>query len=99
MNNIVRVAFQGQLQQGRWAATQKSQVWSELYAVVLVEGQEMPEGIQGDVYVLFSLGDQRFRSKVRDTADYFKTCHSVYMLSIPLYFSASLCHTLCSSSL
>ncbi|KAI4889043.1 hypothetical protein NFI96_023802 [Prochilodus magdalenae] len=53
----------GQLQQGRWAATQKSQVWSELYAVVLVEGQEMPEGIQGDVYVLFSLGDQRFRSK------------------------------------
>uniref|UniRef100_A0AAR2LIV9 C2 domain-containing protein n=1 Tax=Pygocentrus nattereri TaxID=42514 RepID=A0AAR2LIV9_PYGNA len=53
----------GQPQQARAASIQKSQVWSELYTVVLVEGQDMPEGGQGDVYVLFSLGDQRFRSK------------------------------------
>ncbi|XP_036417637.1 multiple C2 and transmembrane domain-containing protein 2 [Colossoma macropomum] len=53
----------GQPQQVRAATTQKSQVWSELYTVVLVEGQDMPEGGQGDVYVLFSLGDQRFHSK------------------------------------
>ncbi|XP_066540713.1 multiple C2 and transmembrane domain-containing protein 2 isoform X2 [Hoplias malabaricus] len=52
----------GQPQQGRVGST-KNQVWSEVYRVVLVEGQDMPEGGQGDLYVLFSLGDQRFRSK------------------------------------
>lgn len=54
--------FQGQL---RAAAMQKSQVWNGVYTVVLVEGQDMPEGGQGDVFVRFKLGDQRFRSKVR----------------------------------
>ncbi|KAK2848147.1 hypothetical protein Q7C36_009829 [Tachysurus vachellii] len=47
----------------RAAAMQKSQVWNGVYTVVLVEGQDMPEGGQGDVFVRFKLGDQRFRSK------------------------------------
>lgn len=44
---------------------QKSQVWSGVYTVALVEGQDMPEGGQGDLFVRFKLGEQRFRSKVR----------------------------------
>ncbi|XP_062860613.1 multiple C2 and transmembrane domain-containing protein 2 [Trichomycterus rosablanca] len=47
----------------RAAAVQKSQVWNGLYTVVLVEGREMPEGGQGDIFVRFRLGEQRFRSK------------------------------------
>ncbi|XP_017321945.1 multiple C2 and transmembrane domain-containing protein 2 [Ictalurus punctatus] len=47
----------------RAAAMQKSQVWSGVYTVVLVEGQDLPEGGQGDVFVRFKLGEQRFRSK------------------------------------
>uniref|UniRef100_A0A4W4HFD3 C2 domain-containing protein n=1 Tax=Electrophorus electricus TaxID=8005 RepID=A0A4W4HFD3_ELEEL len=52
---------------GRIAApsAQKSQVWSGVYTLVLVEGQDMPEGSQGDVYVRFRLGEQRCRSRVR----------------------------------
>ncbi|XP_022535454.2 multiple C2 and transmembrane domain-containing protein 2 [Astyanax mexicanus] len=53
----------GQPQQARGAATQKCQLWSEVYTVVLVEGQDMPDGGEGDMYVLFSLGEQRYRSK------------------------------------
>lgn len=49
----------------RAAAMQKSQVWDGVYIVVLVEGQDMPEGGQGDIFVRFKLGEQRFRSKVR----------------------------------
>ncbi|MCI4379278.1 hypothetical protein PGIGA_G00226080 [Pangasianodon gigas] len=47
----------------RAAAMQKSQVWSGVYTVVLVEGQDMPESGQGDVFVRFKMGEQRFRSK------------------------------------
>ncbi|XP_072551589.1 multiple C2 and transmembrane domain-containing protein 2 [Salminus brasiliensis] len=53
----------GQPQQIRATTTQKCPWWSEVYTVVLVEGQDMPEGGEGDLYVLFSLGEQRFRSK------------------------------------
>ncbi|KAK7160158.1 hypothetical protein R3I93_007961 [Phoxinus phoxinus] len=41
----------------------KSQVWTGVYTVILVEGQDMPDCGQGDVYVRFRLGDQRVRSK------------------------------------
>ncbi|KAK3548644.1 hypothetical protein QTP70_015932 [Hemibagrus guttatus] len=47
----------------RAASMQKSQVWNGVYTVVLVEGQDMPESGQGDVFVRFKLGEQRFRSK------------------------------------
>ncbi|XP_076847528.1 multiple C2 and transmembrane domain-containing protein 2 isoform X2 [Brachyhypopomus gauderio] len=45
------------------AVAQKSQVWSGVYTLVLVEGQDMPDGGQADVYVRFRLGEQRCRSK------------------------------------
>ncbi|XP_046720693.1 multiple C2 and transmembrane domain-containing protein 2 isoform X1 [Silurus meridionalis] len=47
----------------RAAAVQKSQLWCGVYTVVLVEGQDMPDGGQGDLFVRFKLGEQRFRSK------------------------------------
>ncbi|XP_026113015.1 multiple C2 and transmembrane domain-containing protein 2-like [Carassius auratus] len=42
---------------------QRNQVWTGIYTVILVEGQEMPDCGQGDVYVRFRVGDQRVRSK------------------------------------
>ncbi|XDV28760.1 hypothetical protein PO909_031975 [Leuciscus waleckii] len=41
----------------------KSQVWTGVYTVILVEGQDMPDCGHGDIYVRFRLGDQRVRSK------------------------------------
>ncbi|KAJ8417396.1 hypothetical protein AAFF_G00286230 [Aldrovandia affinis] len=44
-------------------ALRKNQLWSSVVGVTLVEGQDLPEGGQGDVFVRFRLGDQKFRSK------------------------------------
>lgn len=42
----------------------KSQMWTGVLRVTLVEGQDMPQYGQGDVYVRFRLGDQKYKSKV-----------------------------------
>lgn len=61
--------FQGQpisqAQVGRFTCGQKNQVWTGIYTVILVEGQDMPDCGQGDIYVRLRVGDQRVRSKVR----------------------------------
>ncbi|XP_047453037.1 multiple C2 and transmembrane domain-containing protein 2 isoform X2 [Mugil cephalus] len=41
----------------------KNQMWSGVLRVTLVEGQNMPQYGQGDVYVRFRLGDQKYKSK------------------------------------
>ncbi|KAJ8417572.1 hypothetical protein AAFF_G00224150 [Aldrovandia affinis] len=41
----------------------KSQLWSEVVTVTLVEGQDLPEDGQGDVFVRCVLGEQKYRSK------------------------------------
>uniref|UniRef100_A0A8C2JS10 Multiple C2 domains, transmembrane 2a n=1 Tax=Cyprinus carpio TaxID=7962 RepID=A0A8C2JS10_CYPCA len=41
----------------------RNQVWTGIYTVILVEGQNMPDCGQGDVYVRFRVGEQRVRSK------------------------------------
>ncbi|XP_063053552.1 multiple C2 and transmembrane domain-containing protein 2 [Engraulis encrasicolus] len=51
------------VQQHRGVDMKKNQVWSGVYSVVLVEGLEMPETSQGDVYVRFRLGEQKYKSK------------------------------------
>ncbi|XP_062403637.1 multiple C2 and transmembrane domain-containing protein 2 [Sardina pilchardus] len=50
-------------QQLRGVDMKKNQVWSGVYSIVLVEGQDMPEAGQGDVCVRFRLGEQKFKSK------------------------------------
>uniref|UniRef100_A0A9J8BU10 Multiple C2 domains, transmembrane 2a n=1 Tax=Cyprinus carpio carpio TaxID=630221 RepID=A0A9J8BU10_CYPCA len=59
--------FQGQpvsqAQVGRFTCGQKNQVWTGIYTVILVEGQDMPDCGQGDIYVRLRVGDQRVRSK------------------------------------
>ncbi|XP_051512806.1 multiple C2 and transmembrane domain-containing protein 2-like [Myxocyprinus asiaticus] len=52
-----------QAQVARLMGGQKCQVWSGVYSVILVEGQDMPDCGQGDIYVRFRVGDQRVRSK------------------------------------
>lgn len=42
----------------------KNQVWSGVFHITLVEGQDLPQYGQGDVYVRFRLGDQKYKSKV-----------------------------------
>ncbi|XP_067105611.1 multiple C2 and transmembrane domain-containing protein 2 [Osmerus mordax] len=40
----------------------KSQLWSTVIRVTLVEGQDLPVDGQGEVFVRFKLGDQRYKS-------------------------------------
>uniref|UniRef100_A0AAY4BLR6 C2 domain-containing protein n=1 Tax=Denticeps clupeoides TaxID=299321 RepID=A0AAY4BLR6_9TELE len=47
----------------RFLYIKRSQVWGGVYTVILVEGQDMADVGQGDVYVRFRLGEQKFRSK------------------------------------
>lgn len=42
----------------------KSQMWTEVLVITLVEGQDLPQYGQGDIYVRFRLGDQKYKSKV-----------------------------------
>uniref|UniRef100_A0A8C7ZLV2 Multiple C2 domains, transmembrane 2a n=1 Tax=Oryzias sinensis TaxID=183150 RepID=A0A8C7ZLV2_9TELE len=41
----------------------KSQMWSGVFRITLVEGQDLPPSSNGDVYVRFRLGDQKYKSK------------------------------------
>ncbi|XP_017554996.1 multiple C2 and transmembrane domain-containing protein 2 isoform X1 [Pygocentrus nattereri] len=41
----------------------KSQLWTGVLTITLIEGQNLPEDGQGDVFVRFRLGDQKYRSK------------------------------------
>ncbi|XP_029953736.1 multiple C2 and transmembrane domain-containing protein 2-like isoform X2 [Salarias fasciatus] len=45
-------------------AVRKSQLWSSLVSVTLVEGQDLPlDNPAGDFFVRFALGEQRYKSK------------------------------------
>ncbi|XP_052458625.1 multiple C2 and transmembrane domain-containing protein 2-like isoform X1 [Carassius gibelio] len=41
----------------------KSQLWTGVFTITLVEGQGLPLEGQGDVFVRFKLGDQKYKSK------------------------------------
>lgn len=43
----------------------KSQLWIGLYTITLVDGRDLPKDGQGDLFVRFKLGDQKFKSKSR----------------------------------
>lgn len=73
---------------------QKSQVWNGVYTVVLVEGQDMPESGQGDVFVRFRLGEQRFRSKVR-----FLTLNILFYLNTGSFICSTFYNSICPSSI
>ncbi|CDQ86473.1 unnamed protein product, partial [Oncorhynchus mykiss] len=49
--------------QGSAEATNMSQLWSGVFSITLLEGQDMPEYGQGDVYVRYRLGEQKYKSK------------------------------------
>uniref|UniRef100_A0AAZ3RSC5 C2 domain-containing protein n=1 Tax=Oncorhynchus tshawytscha TaxID=74940 RepID=A0AAZ3RSC5_ONCTS len=42
----------------------KSQLWSGVVGVTLVEGQDLPEDGPGELFVRFRLGEQRYKSRV-----------------------------------
>uniref|UniRef100_A0A8C9SCW2 Multiple C2 and transmembrane domain containing 2 n=2 Tax=Scleropages formosus TaxID=113540 RepID=A0A8C9SCW2_SCLFO len=44
-------------------ALKKSRLWNSVVGITLVEGQDLPDDGQGDVFVRFRLGDQKFKSK------------------------------------
>ncbi|CAG5958056.1 unnamed protein product [Menidia menidia] len=41
----------------------KNKVWTSVLHITLVEGQDLPQYGQGDIYVRFRLGDQKYKSK------------------------------------
>uniref|UniRef100_A0A672PCH5 Multiple C2 and transmembrane domain-containing protein 2-like n=1 Tax=Sinocyclocheilus grahami TaxID=75366 RepID=A0A672PCH5_SINGR len=41
----------------------KSQLWTGVYTITLVEGRDLPLDGQADVFVRFKLGDQKYKSK------------------------------------
>ncbi|KAL2088372.1 hypothetical protein ACEWY4_015271 [Coilia grayii] len=41
----------------------KSQLWTGVWAITLVEGQDLPEDSPGDMFVRFRLGEQKYKSK------------------------------------
>ncbi|XP_013858988.1 multiple C2 and transmembrane domain-containing protein 2 [Austrofundulus limnaeus] len=41
----------------------KNQMWTGVLHITLVEGQDLPQCGQGDIYVRFRLGDQKYKSK------------------------------------
>ncbi|XP_050969789.1 multiple C2 and transmembrane domain-containing protein 2 isoform X2 [Labeo rohita] len=41
----------------------KSQLWTGVFTITLVEGRDLPLDVQGDVFVRFKLGDQKYKSK------------------------------------
>lgn len=42
----------------------KSQLWSGVLSITLVEGRNLPDDGPGDVFVWFALGEQKYKSKV-----------------------------------
>lgn len=42
----------------------KNRMWTGVLGVTLVEGQDLPQYGQADIYVRFRLGDQKYKSKV-----------------------------------
>ncbi|XP_028306543.1 multiple C2 and transmembrane domain-containing protein 2 isoform X2 [Gouania willdenowi] len=41
----------------------KNQMWTGVLGINLVEGKDLPTNVQGDVYVRFRLGEQKYKSK------------------------------------
>ncbi|XP_010891012.2 multiple C2 and transmembrane domain-containing protein 2 [Esox lucius] len=50
-------------QNQRSAEATNCQLWSGVFGITLVEGQDMPEYGHGDIYVRCRLGDQKYKSK------------------------------------
>lgn len=46
-------------------------MWNGVLGIALVEGQDLPQYGQGDIYVRFRLGDQKYKSKVGHFCIYF----------------------------
>lgn len=46
-------------------------MWTGVLSITLVEGQDLPQYGQGDIYVRFRLGDQKYKSKVGQLLSYF----------------------------
>lgn len=49
-----------EIQKTQW----KKQMWTGVLGITFVEGQDLPQYGQGDIYVRFRFGDQKYKSKV-----------------------------------
>ncbi|XP_064168736.1 multiple C2 and transmembrane domain-containing protein 2 isoform X1 [Anguilla rostrata] len=59
----IKAAGRAQALQNSVDLLRKSQLWSSVVGVTLVEGKDFPEDGLGDVFVRFRLGDQKYKSK------------------------------------
>lgn len=70
----------------------KNRLWTGVLGITLVEGQDLPQYGQGDIYVRFRLGDQKYKSKVGRLLSYFPPLFSILLFSFlmpTLYTSLS----------
>lgn len=59
----------------------KNRMWTGALGITLVEGQDLPQYGQGDIYVRFRLGDQKYKSKVGQLLSYFPPLfHSTFSI-------------------
>lgn len=63
-------------------------MWNGVLGIALVEGQDLPQHGQGDIYVRFRLGDQKYKSKVGHFSIFYLFFNKVF-----LALSSSLSHT------
>lgn len=64
-------------------------MWNGVLGVALVEGQDLPQYGQGDIYVRFRLGDQKYKSKVT----HFCSFYLFFFIKVFCSVFSSLSHT------
>lgn len=68
----------------------KNRMWTGVLGITLVEGQDLPQYGQGDIYARFRLGDQKYKSKVGQLLSCFPPLFSIllfFFLMSTLYTS------------
>lgn len=65
----------------------KNQMWTGVLGITLVGGQDLPQHGQGDIYVRFRLGDQKYKSKVSAVLQLLSSIfHSSYSIFLLFFF-------------
>lgn len=65
-------------------------MWTGVLGITLVEGQDLPMYGQGDIYVRFRLGDQKYKSKVWAVVELYFHPFSILLSQFSLFLARTL---------
>lgn len=65
-------------------------MWTGVLGITLVEGQDLPQHGQGDIYVRFRLGDQKYKSKVWAVVELYFHPFSILLSAFSLFLTRTL---------